>query len=141
MTSPNLEGLAQSGELKPQRFSQREIDFLLLRAMDMLADARLPELTPESRFSLGYGAAHALARAALGLHGFRSQNRYLVFQCLEHTAGLSQAQCRLFTLCHERRNKAEYEGRFDVEEALQSALLRATAELFEKVSGMPSPTR
>ena len=113
MTSPNLERLARSGELKAQQFSKREINRLLLRATDLLSDAQFPDLTPEGRFSLAYGAAHTLACAALGLHGFRSQNRYLVFQCLELTARLSPAQGRLFTLCHERRNKAEYEGRFD----------------------------
>jgi hypothetical protein len=139
MTSPNLEGLARTGELKAELFTLQEFASLLRLAKDLLADAKRPDISPESRFSLAYGASHALAGAALRLHGYRSGNRYLVFQCLEHTAGLSPLQCRLFSLCHERRNKAEYHGAFDVEEALLEDLTRAAGDLLERVSGMAPP--
>lgn len=122
MTSPNLERLARTGELKAERFTPREFESLLRLARDLLADARRSEISREGRFSLAYGAAHALAGAALRLHGYRSENRYLVFQCLEHTAGLSSNQCRLFSLCHERRN-----------------LTRAAENLLGRVSGMAPP--
>jgi hypothetical protein len=73
------------------------------------------------------------------LHGYRSSNRYLVFQCLQHTAGLAPVQCRLFSFCHDRRNRAEYHGAFNVEEALVEELTRAAGDLFERVSGMVPP--
>ena len=73
------------------------------------------------------------------MHGYRSGNRELVFQCLEYTAGLAPMQCRLFSLCHERRNRAEYHGSFHVEEALVADLIRATENLLERVSGMMWP--
>ena len=139
MTSPNLERLARSGELKAERFTPREFQALLRRARDLLGDARNLKLSLAGRFGLAYGASHALATAALRLHGYRSSNRYLVFQCLEHTAGLSSAQCRLFVLAHERRNRAEYEGEFDIEGVLLEDLLRATDNLLERVSGMAPP--
>lgn len=139
MTSPNLERLAALGELKAERFTRKEQDALLSRARNLLADASKPQLSREGRFSLAYGAAHALATAALRLHGYRSANRYLVFQCLEHTAGLTPAQCRLFALAHERRNRIEYESGLVIEEALLEDLLRATENLLRRVVGMTPP--
>lgn len=139
MTSPNLERLARTGELKVERFTLHEFESLLRLATDLLADARRTEISPEGRFSLAYGASHALASAALRLYGYRSGNRDLVFQCLEHTAGLSPLQCRLFSLCHERRNKAEYHGALDIEEALLKDLTRAAEDLLGRVSGMAPP--
>jgi hypothetical protein len=139
VTSPNLERLARAGELKAEGFSARELHALIRRACDLLSDARRPQLSREGRFGLAYGAAHALATAALRLHGYRSSNRVLVFQCLEHTAGLSVGQCRLFCVAHERRNRAEYEGRFEVEEALLESLIEATDNLLMRVQGMAPP--
>ena len=59
---------------------------------------------------MAYGAAHALSLAAMRWHGYRSENRYLVFQCLEETLGLETAKWRVLDQCHKRRNIAEYEG-------------------------------
>lgn len=136
MTSPNLERLAQGGELKAERFTRQEYDGLQRLATDLLADAKRTALSMESRFSLVYGASHALASAALRIHGYRSPNRFLVFQCLIHTAGLSPAQCRLFAVCHERRNRAEYLGIFDIEATLLEDLIRATDDLLDRVTRM-----
>jgi hypothetical protein len=134
--SPNLERLARSGDLKAERFTREEFDGLLRLARDRLSDARRPELSAESRFDLAYNASHALANAALRVHGYRSANRYLAFQCLQHTAGLDPVRCRLFALCHDRRNRAEYQGSFDIEDALIESLVQATAELLEVVGRM-----
>ena len=139
MTSPNLERLARAGELKEERFSARELEALLRRARELLADSQGSRLSSGGRFSLAYAAAHAAATAALRLHGYRSGNRYLVFQCLEHTAGLNAAQCRLFALAHGRRNRAEYEGDSVIDDALSEDLLRATENLVARVSGMAPP--
>jgi hypothetical protein len=70
------------------------------------------------------------------LHGYRSESRYLVFQCLEHTTSLDRARARLFSLCHDRRNKAEYAGEFEIEEALMDDFLQASEQLLAVVSGM-----
>ena len=140
MTSPHLERLARSGELKAERFSARELEGQLRTARDLLADARNTTVSLEGRFSLAYGAAYALANAALRLHGYRSSQRYLVFQCLEHTAGLSAVQCRFFSLCHERRNRAEYLGRVEVDPGLVEDLLLAADQLLARVSGMAPPS-
>jgi hypothetical protein len=81
-----------------------------------LADAANPALAPESRFALAYNAAHALALAALRYRGYRSDNRYVVFQALPHTLGVPAAMWRVLAKGHERRNLAEYEGALDVDD-------------------------
>ena len=102
-------------------------------AIDRLKDARNPTLSFASRFDLAYNAAHALALTALRLQGYRSDKRYLVFQCLLHTLDVSKLQVRLFALCHERRNLAEYEGYMDVDEELLGNLVAATDVLLAQV--------
>jgi predicted TIM-barrel fold metal-dependent hydrolase len=57
-----------------------------------LHDAAREELGLESRFDLAYNATRALALAALRYRGYRSQSRYLVVQCLQHTIDASQQQ-------------------------------------------------
>src|SRR5260221_7292449 len=134
MTSQNLERLARSGELKAERISTREFLTLVQMGSRLLEDSRNAELSIESRFSLVYGASHALASAALRWHGYRSENRYLVFQCLEHTAGFTPAQWRVLSLCHDRRNKAEYEGVMNLEENLVEEAIEIVQVLLNRVS-------
>ena len=100
-------------------------------AVDRLKDAQTSSLSFASRFDLAYNAAHAhaLALTALRLCGYRSDKRYLVFQCLVHTADVGKVQVRLFALCHERRNLVEYEGYMDEDPALLAQLLESTAQL------------
>ncbi|WP_230492189.1 MULTISPECIES: hypothetical protein [unclassified Janthinobacterium] len=88
MTSPNLQALANLahiGQLKAEAPDARERAGLLRSATVRLRDARQVILSLESRFDLAYNAAHAAALSALRQHGYRSDNRYLVFQSLEHT--------------------------------------------------------
>ena len=134
MISTNLENLAKIGKLKKERVSQTEFDGLVKSGRARLTDARTPSLSIESRFDLAYNASHALALAALRWHGYRSENRYLVFQCLQDTLGIGPEHWRLLALCHERRNVAEYQGHLDVEEKLVTDLIRVAALLLEKIS-------
>lgn len=110
VSNDNLENLLRTGGLKAEPPDRRECEGLLRSAIDRLQDAHAPKLSFASRFDLAYNAAHALALTALRLRGYRSDRRYLVFQCLTHTLAVSKAQVRLFALCHDRRNLAEYEG-------------------------------
>ena len=75
-----------------------------------LKDAQNTALSLESRFDLAYNAAHALSLAALRWHGYRSENRYQVFQCLTHTLQLPPTQWRVLDQAHRKHNLAEYEG-------------------------------
>ncbi|WP_028535397.1 hypothetical protein [Paludibacterium yongneupense] len=129
----NLENLLRSGGLKAEPPGRKECEGLLRSAIDRLQDAHSPSLSFASRFDLAYNAAHALALTALRLCGYRSDRRYLVFQCLAHTLHLSKAQVRLFDLCHNRRNLAEYEGYMEVDDALLAELIAAADILLANV--------
>jgi hypothetical protein len=131
-SNDNLDNLLGSG-LKAEPPDVKECEGLLSSARDRLSDAHNAALSFASRFDLAYSAAHGLALTAMRLQGYRSDRRYLVFQCLVHTLGLSKAQVRLFALCHERRNLAEYEGYMDVDESLLAELLGATDTLLSLV--------
>lgn len=131
--SEQLENLVRTGGLKAEPPDAGESAGLLQSARDRLQDARLAQLSFASRFDLAYNAAHALALWALRQKGYRSDKRYLVFQCLVHTAGISAAQVRLLALCHERRNLAEYEGYMDADEQLLSELIAVADALLAKV--------
>jgi hypothetical protein len=74
-----LEKLASTGLLKQELPSREEIAGLLRTAAVRLEDARKTTNAPESRFDLAYNAAHAFALAALRIHGYRSDKRYIVF--------------------------------------------------------------
>jgi hypothetical protein len=126
-TSPiaELENLARVGKLKIESGTESEINGLIASGVARLRDANNTQLSFESRFDLAYNAAHALSLAALRFHGYRSDNRYLVFQALPHTIGLAAAQWRVLAKAHDKRNLAEYEGHFDADPQLLKDLLAA----------------
>ena len=101
--------------------------------MVRLADAAKPSNSLESRFDLAYNAAHALALAALRGKGYRSESRYLVFQCLQYTIDLPNEQWRVLDQAHRKRNLAEYEGEMDVDEQLVEAMLRVARQVEHRV--------
>jgi hypothetical protein len=113
-----LENLVRIKELHSEPPDKREIEGLVSAAADRLNDAENKGLSYASRFDLAYNAAHGLALAALRAAGYRSDKRYLVFQCLVHTVNLDKVQVRLFSICHERRNRAEHEGQFEIDKVL-----------------------
>lgn len=133
MTLENLKNLVKIGELNEEPSDKTEFEGLVASASDRLNDAQNGSLSYASRFDLAYNAAHALSLAALRLHGYRSDKRYLVFQCLPHTVGLSKSKTRVFSLCHERRNLSEYEGRMEMDEQLLSELVSGVGELLTMV--------
>jgi hypothetical protein len=125
MTSAELENLVRTGKLKLELPSQGEFEGLQRSGEARLADAERAELSLESRFDLAYNAAHALSLAALRRLGYRSENRYLVFQVLPHTLGLPAPTWRVLARGHEARNVAEYEGVVEVDERLVADLIEA----------------
>lgn len=135
MSIENLENLTRTDSgLKKEPPSAKEFAGLVQSGQRRLKDAQNATLSLESRFDLAYNAAHALALAALRWHGYRSENRYLVFQCLQHTVELSREQWRVLDQAHRKRNLAEYEGYMDVDENLVDAVSRVALEVDERVT-------
>jgi hypothetical protein len=132
---PALENLCGPGKpLKSEAPDANEIAGLLRTGTARLHDARNASLALESRFDLAYNAAHALCLAALRRMGYRSGNRYIVFQVLPHTLGLGPEVWRVLDKCHNTRNLGEYEGLLDVDERLVNDLIAATATVAKAVS-------
>jgi hypothetical protein len=136
VTSQKLDNLVKIGQMKAEPGNQSEFDGLLRSAKARLTDARNETLSIESRFDLAYNASHALALAALRWHGYRSENRYLVFQVLEQTLGIAPEVWRVLAKCHQMRNLAEYEGHLEIDDQLLVDLIKAGTLLLEKVSAL-----
>jgi hypothetical protein len=132
-----LENLCGPGKpLRAEPPDTAEFDGLKRSGLARLADADKASLALESRFDLAYNAAHALCLAALRWHGYRSANRYIVFQLLPHTLGLGPEVWRVLARCHEVRNKGEYEGDLDVDERLVVDLLAACHAVATKLDSL-----
>lgn len=129
MSLPALDNLVRIGQLKAEPRNEAEAKRMLAMARTSLADAQLSALSPQGRFTSAYNAAHATALAALRWHGYRSENRYTVFQCLAHTLNWPAPRWRVLDAAHQKRNLAEYEGFPEVEET-------AIAELCTLVSAL-----
>ncbi len=136
MTSP-FDNLCGPGKpLRGEPPDAAEFAGLVRSGLARLTDAGYGALSPESRFDLGYNAAHALCHAALRWHGYRSGNRYIVFQLLPHTLGLGPEVWRVLAKCHEVRNLGEYEGDLNIDERLVTDLLTACRSVASRVQSL-----
>ncbi len=125
MTSP-FENLSGPGKpLKAEPPDAREFAGLKRSGHARLKDAQNTELSLEGRFDLAYNAAHALCLAALRWHGYRSGNRYIVFQLLPHTLELGPQVWRVLAKCHDLRNLGEYEGDLNIDDRIVTDLIAA----------------
>lgn len=134
----SLQNLQKIGKLKTEPPDQAEFDGQVRSARRMLPDAENLSLSPDSRFILAYDAAHSLALAALRWHGFRSDNRYIVFQVLGHTLSFPTAKWRFLDNCHHKRNVALYDGNYSEDEQLIKELIAVTKELLVAVEALGS---
>lgn len=95
MGHSQLDNLVRIGPLKTEPPAEGEVKGLIRSGIGRPDDAAREELSLESRFDLAYNAAHALVLAALHFRGYRSESRYLAFQCLQHTLDVPQEQWRV----------------------------------------------
>ena len=133
MSLPELDNLVRIGQLKAEPRNDREVTRMLAMAQTRLSDAKLNKLSLEGRFTSAYNAAHAAALAALRWHGYRSENRYTVFQCLTHTLSWPANRWRVLDTAHQKRNLAEYEGYLEVEESTVAEMCALVQSLISDV--------
>lgn len=136
MTLEKLDNLVKNNKLKVELPDQKEFDGMVASAKRRLQDANVKGLSEEGQFTLIYGAAHAISLAAMRWHGYRSDNRYLVFQCLKQTVGLEDVKWRILDKCHNVRNLAEYEGHLEISPQLLKELIDITNELVTLVESL-----
>ena len=134
MSLPALDNLVRISQLKAEPRNDAEVRRMLAMARTHLDDAQLDGLSTEGRFFSAYNAAHAAALAALRWHGYRSENRYMVFQCLTHTLNWPVPRWRVLDAAHQKRNLAEYEGFLEVEEPAIAELSALVTELIADVA-------
>jgi hypothetical protein len=68
MTLAHLDNLVKTNNLKTEPADQKEFDGMVISAKRRLQDANVESLSDDSRFSLAYGAAHALSwRRCVGM--------------------------------------------------------------------------
>ena len=140
MTSA-FENLCGPGKpLKAEAPDAKEFAGLKRSGLARLKDAGIDTLSLESRFDLGYNAAHALCLAALRWHGYRSSNRYIVFQLLPHTLGLGPEVWRVLSKCHDLRTLGEYEGDLTIDERIVTDLLAACRIVVAEVQALAPPS-
>lgn len=137
MASPldNLSGPA--GPLRREAPDADEYAGLVRSGRVRLADAERKGNAIESRFDLAYNAAHALCLAALRRAGYRSGNRYAVFQALPHTLGLGPEVWRVLAKGHQARNQGEYEGDMNVDERLVAEMIAAAKKVVAALDALP----
>jgi hypothetical protein len=128
-----LDNLVRIGQLKAEPRNALEAARMLAMARTRLTDARQGNVSLEGRFTSAYNAAHAAALAALRWQGYRSENRYTVFQCLAHTVGWPPSRWRVLDAAHQKRNLAEYEGYLEVQESTVEELRAVVASLIADV--------
>ena len=133
MPSEALANLARIGKIKAEPMNRAEIDRMLAMARKRLEDAAFLQISEEGRFTSAYNAIHAAALAALRWHGYRSENRYIVFQSLGHTLDWPANKWRVLDAAHQKRNLAEYEGFLEIEESTIAELCALAQELISDV--------
>lgn len=137
MPSAELDRLVAAKTLESEAPIREEFDGLLREAALALHDAKLEQLSVESRFRLAYAAAHSLALAALRWHGYRPRNRQIVFQALAHTLGTPTPIWKMLSQAHARRNRVDYEGTSEVDARLVKDIIDACDRLLIAVKGLP----
>lgn len=107
-----LEAWAEAGWIRPHEADAREIAELLAVADRGLADAAIPELSPDGRLGLIWPAVLALGAAALAAEGYRAgkdRHHERVVDSLLYTVGLAQAEVGALHRVRRLRNEMTYE--------------------------------
>ena len=110
-----LENLAQIGKLKPHKPTHEEITKLLAGVRRDLKDARVQDISTETRFDAAYRAAMRCALVALMANGFRPStnepgHHATVIQSLPKTIGLPNERWIVLDQLRRKRNLSTYGG-------------------------------
>lgn len=109
MATEYLDNLVSIGQLKAEPPAANEVGGLIQPGLTRLKDSQNTEL------------------------GYRSETRYHVFLCTKHTIDLENERWRVLENAHNKRNLAEYEGSYDVDEQTVEALIRVANVVAERV--------
>ncbi len=111
MSLENLVGIS----LEKVTPSKQTVSRLLEAASRHISDAKVEQVSMETRFGSAYTAIRMLADAGLHAHGYRTLasrpgHHQTAIQTLSHTFGLESAALIRLDALRRQRNVAEYEG-------------------------------
>ena len=128
-----LDNLVKIGRAKQHKAAPDEITRLVGAIRRNLKDARNVDISPESRFDIGYKAAMQCALVAMLASGFRPStnepgHHATVIQSLPKTIGLPNEKMTVLDQLRKKRNLSDYSG-VGVSEEMAAACVRAAADL------------
>ena len=132
-----LENLSRDGgELTREAPDEKEFTHHVNNGLNELNDAKNSGLHLVSRFNLAYSAAFSLSFAALRKLGYRprEKQRYIVFQCLQHTLKLEPEVWQVLNGCHKVRNDNSYRISLKINEQLVSDLINACQQVADTIT-------
>lgn len=123
--------------LRPQKPAALEIRRHFETARRHLKDAGLRQLDSTTRFTLAYTAALSIATVVIRASGYRAasvgrhKTTFEILGDLFEEEG--EALTKYFLNCRAKRNKATYEGRFDIPETEADGIIRETEKFRDSV--------
>lgn len=135
----SLQNLLKIGQLKEHPPNAAEIRQLLAAAQRNLADARVREISLETRFDAAYKAIMQAALAAMMAHGYRPDtnrpgHHMTVVQALALTIDLAAARITVLDTLRRKRNIADYTGE-DMDEGSAENCIAEAERLLRDVEG------
>ena len=133
----SLQNLLKIGQLKEHRPDVAEVQRLLAAAERNLVDARVTEVSPETRFDAAYKAVMQAALVALMAHGYRPDtnrpgHHVTMLQGLTLTIGLTPARVTVLDTLRRKRNLSDYTGD-DIDESSAEHCLTEAQRLLQDV--------
>ena len=134
-----MQNLLKIGQLKEHPPNAAEIRQLLAAAQRNLADARVREISLETRFDAAYKAIMQAALAAMMAHGYRPDtnrpgHHMTVVQALALTIDLAAARITVLDTLRRKRNIADYTGE-DMDEGSAENCIAEAERLLRDVEG------
>lgn len=129
-----LDNLLQTGQLKEHRPTVEEIRQLRAAIRRNLADARVTEISDETRFDAAYKGIMQLAMLALLVNGFRPSSssgghHMTMIQALTKSIGLPKEKMVLLDALRRKRNAADYLGSYVDRSSVEMAIAEGEALL------------
>ncbi len=132
-----LDNLISIGRLKPHAATRDEIQRLLASAETSLRDARVAQVSNNSRLDLAYKAIMQAALAALLANGVRPStsepgHHQTTIQTLPKSIGMAPETVIVLDGFRRARNVADYEG-YDVEDAKANECVEWAEKVIQEV--------
>lgn len=126
----NLENLLKINKLQTHQPSRESVQRLLHAAARNIEDARVAEISGETRFDAAYKCIMQCAMAALWANGYRTStsqpgHHQTAIQTLPITIGLDQGTVIVLDALRKQRNINDYEGDPISEQAVVECIKQA----------------